>query len=194
MLKPVGVTVRSVQYSSSEELYELFFGASEAALPDEDGALLEALERPVVDRLDPKWLVEEKEEDEEDALEIFTEGRLHVSDGLVRLSYVEQDEGDAEVKTILSFLENSPKNVVMSRSGAINTTFVFEVGKRTKCVYNLPFGAMELTIFTLSVDNRLLEEGLLVLDYFIEIRGSSVEHRAVTVSLSERKRHSVPRE
>ena len=194
MLKPVGVTVRSVQYSSSEALYELFFGANEAALPDEDGALLEALERPVVDRLDPKWLVEEQEEDGEDALEIFTEGRLHVSDGLVRLSYVEQDEGDAEVKTILSFLENNPKNVVMSRSGAINTTFVFDVGKRTKCVYNLPFGAMELTIFTLSVDNRLLEEGSLTLDYFIEIRGSSVEHRAVTVSLSERKRHSVPRE
>lgn len=194
MLKPVGVTVRSVQYSSSEELYELFFGANDNIPVDEDDALLAALERPVVERLDAEWLRAEQEPQEEDTVEIFTEGRLHVSDGLVRLSYTEQDEGESEVKTILAFLENSPKNVTMSRSGAINTTFVFEVGKRTKCVYNLPFGAMELTVFTLAVDNRLLEDGILVLDYFIEIRGASVEHRAVTVRVAERERLSVPRE
>lgn len=195
MLKPVGVTIKSIQYSSSEELYELFFGANaDDSLPEEDGSLLAALEKPVVDRLDPKWLREELEEEEEEVLEIFTEGRLHVSDGLVRLSYTEQDEGEGTVKTILSFGENTPKSVAMSRSGAINTTFLFEVGRRTKCVYNLAFGSMELTIFTLAVDNRLLDEGKLTLDYCIEIRGASVEHRAVTVTLTERERLSVPRE
>ena len=194
MLKPVGVTVRSVLLGSSEELYELFFGGHENSIPDDDSALLEALERPVAERLDAEFLRAEPEVPEEDAMEIFTEGRLHVSDGLVRLSYTEQDEGSEELKTILSFREAEPKCVSMSRSGAINTTFIFEVGKRTKCVYNLPFGAMELTVFTLAVDNRLLEDGILVLDYFIEIRGASVEHRAVTVRVAERERLSVPRE
>ena len=194
MLKPVGVTVRSVLLGSSEELYELFFGGHENSIPDDDSALLEALERPVAERLDAEFLRAEPEVPEEDAMEIFTEGRLHVSDGLVRLSYTEQDDGSEELKTILSFREAEPKCVSMSRSGAINTTFLFEVGKRTKCVYNLAFGAMELTIFTLSVDNRLLEEGVLVLDYCIEIRGSNVERRVVTVRTSERGRLSVPRE
>ena len=193
MLKPVGVTIVSKQYSYSEELYDLFFADRDGDdMPEEDGALLAALERPVTQNLDPKWLREEQED--EDVIEIFTEGRLHLSDGMIRLSYTEHDADSGEVKTVLSFSEKTPTLVTMSRSGAVNTTFVFEVGKRTKCVYNLMFAAMELTVFTIGIDNRLLTDGVITIEYCIEVRGSNVERRAVTTKIADRVPFNPPRE
>lgn len=195
MLKPVGVKITSAQYSASEELYELFFGGDHAQ-PEEDGALLAALEKPVTERLDPRWLREETNEDEDgEVMELFAEGRLRVTDESVQLTYTEHDEeGRAEVKTVLAFTQKDPNYVTMSRTGAVNTTFIFEVGRRSKCVYDLTFGAMELTIYTLAIDNRLATDGVITLDYCIEIRGSDVERRSVTVEVSDRKPLNVPRE
>ena len=193
MLKPVGVTVASALLSGSEELYELFFGDRDNPFSDDDGALLENLERPIVENIDEQWLQPENEI-EEDLMEVFTEGSLLVSDGVWRLTYTEQDSEDNRVKTVLSFHEDTPGSVSMCRTGAINTTFLFDEGKRTKCIYSLPFGAMDFTIFTLFVDNRLATENKLVLDYCLEIRGSSLEHRRVSVTLTERTPLSVPRE
>ena len=192
MLKPVGVTIRSTQYDINEDLYNLFFGNDrEVDLGDED--LLATLEAPVVERMDPEWIRGEDEED--DTVEVFTRGGLHVADGIVRLSYTEYDEqGENEVKTVITFSEKEPKNVVMSRTGAVNTAFIFEVGARTKSVYNLPFGALELTVFTIDADNRLMEEGTLVLDYCIEIRGSTAERRRVAITIAPQTPLSVPRE
>lgn len=193
MLKPVGVKIRSTQYSINEELYHLFFGDDRTPdLSDED--LLASLEAPVVERIDPQWIRGEEEDDDE-TVEVFTRGRLHLSDGICRLSYTELDEnGENEVKTVISFSEKEPKNVVMTRTGAVNTAFIFDVGERTKSVYNLPFGALELTVFTLSVDNRLADEGSLLLDYCIEIRGATAERRRVSLTLTEQTPLSVPRE
>ena len=192
MLKPVGVTIRSTQYDINEDLYNLFFGNDrEVDLGDED--LLATLEAPVVERMDPEWIRGEDEED--DTVEVFTRGGLHVADGIVRLSYTEYDErGENEVKTVITFSEKEPKNVVMSRTGAVNTAFIFEVGARTKSVYNLPFGALELTVFTIEADNRLVDEGTLVLDYCIEIRGSTAERRRVAITIAPQTPLSVPRE
>ena len=192
MLKPVGVTIRSTQYDINEDLYNLFFGNDrDVDLCDED--LLATLEAPVVERMDPEWIRGEDEED--DTVEVFTRGGLHVADGIVRLSYTEYDErGENEVKTVITFSEKEPKNVVMSRTGAVNTAFIFEVGARTKSVYNLPFGALELTVFTIEADNRLVDEGTLVLDYCIEIRGSTAERRRVAITVTPQTPLSVPRE
>lgn len=192
MLKPVGVTIRSTQYDINEDLYNLFFGNDrDVDLCDED--LLATLEAPVVERMDPEWIRGEDEED--DTVEVFTRGGLHVADGIVRLSYTEYDErGENEVKTVITFSEKEPKNVVMSRTGAVNTAFIFEVGARTKSVYNLPFGALELTVFTIEADNRLVDEGTLVLDYCIEIRGSTAERRRVAITIAPQTPLSVPRE
>ena len=194
MLKPVGVTIRSTQHEINEDLYNLFFGSDrDVDLGDED--LLAALEAPVVERMDPEWIRGEGEDEEDETVEVFTRGGLHVSDGICRLTYTEFDErGENEVKTVISFSEKEPKNVVMSRTGAVNTAFIFEVGARTKSVYNLYFGALELTVFTIAADNRLMEDGVLILDYCIEIRGSTAERRRVAITVTPQTPLTVPRE
>ena len=127
---------------------------------------------------------EEAQNDE--TIEIFTEGSLRIADGAVTLTYTETDvEGEGTLKTNIRFYQNEPKSVNMIRFGDVNASFFFEEHRRTKCLYNLPFGSMELTIRTVRVDNRLVEDGVLVLDYYIEIRGASAEHKRVTITLRQ---------
>ena len=185
MLKKVGVHIRSEQYSVSDELYNAFCQAADDDYEEEDGEALEAALKTVREgATTPTEFPAEEACEDEDILEIFVEGGLRISDGDVSLTYVETEEkGLGKLKTVIRFFETEPQSVSMVRFGDINASFLFEPGKRTKCVYNMPFGSMELTVRTVSVDNRLVTDGILVLDYFIEIRGASAEHKCVTISL-----------
>jgi len=186
MLKKVGVTITSVQYSVSDEIYNAFceednaeeFAAHEEALEAALANVTQGQSNTSLSQLPP--------EEESDTLEIFTEGRLLVQNGAVSLIYTETEMSEsAETKTTIRFLEKEPKNVSMLRLGEVNTAFLFEEGVRTKCVYNMSYGSLELTIRTVRVDNRLLEDGCLVLEYFIEIRGASAEHKCVTIKIRQ---------
>ena len=186
MLKKVGVTIHSEQYSVSDELYNAFCqGMDGDDFPEADEeALFAAMETVREGQPNNGFPAEPPEKDENDTLEIFTEGRLKIRDGEVSLTYTETEEsGFDHLETVLRFSEATPEVVSMIRFGEVNASFLFEARKRTKCVYNMPFGALELTIRTVSVDNRLVNEGILVLDYYIEIRGANAEHKCVTITL-----------
>ena len=186
MLKKVGVNILSEQFSISEELYGAFCRAAGDDFDEADEeALFAALEAVTLgDPAGTDFPAEEAQNDE--TIEIFTEGSLRIADGAVTLTYTETDvEGEGTLKTNIRFYQNEPKSVNMIRFGDVNASFFFEEHRRTKCLYNLPFGSMELTIRTVRVDNRLVEDGVLVLDYYIEIRGASAEHKRVTITLRQ---------
>ena len=71
----------------------------------------------------------------------------------------------------------------MLRDGAVSTVLVFESGKRHHCIYQTPFMPIEVCVHTLKVENRLLEEGYLNLDYIIEIRGARAERTKFRMEL-----------
>ena len=183
MLKKVGVYITSEQFSVSDELFNAFLRAGDDDFEDEDEeSLFAALD--CVSEGKPNADFPAEERDDDGTIEIFTEGSLRIADGAVTLTYTETDaENNGTLKTTLRFYENEPESVNMIHFGEVNTSFLFEPHKRTKCVYNLPFGAMELTIRTTRVDNRLVEDGTLVLDYYLEIRGANAEHKRVTINL-----------
>ena len=186
MLKKVGVTIRSEQYSVSDELYNAFCQSADMDdFPEEDEeALFAALENVSEGVVNTEFAAPPTEEDENDVIEIFTEGRLKVLYGDVTLTYTETEESsNGKLENILRFSESNPNSVSMIRFGEVNANFLFETHKRTKCVYNMPFGSLELTIRTVKIDNRLVSDGILVLDYYIEIRGANAEHKCVTISI-----------
>ena len=185
MLKKVGVNIRSEQYTVSDELYNAFCQAAGDDFDGEDEESLEAALNAVrTGAPSGTEFLQEPVPEEEDVIEIFVEGNLRISDGIVTLTYTEIEEnGMGKLKTVIRYAENEPKTVSMVRFGDVNASFLFEPGKRSKCVYNMPFGAMELTVRTVDVDNRLADDGILVLDYYIEIRGANAEHKCVTISL-----------
>ena len=65
--------------------------------------------------------------------------------------------------------------VSMIREGAVSTVLVFEEGKRHHCIYNTPIMPFEVCVHTMKVENKLVDEGWLDLDYIVEIRGAQAE-------------------
>lgn len=107
---------------------------------------------------------------------INTEGYLNIKDGRFDASYDETEATGMEGSvTSVSFALDQPEIVSMIRSGSVSTALVFEERKRHHCVYNTPYMPFEICVHTLKVENKLLTEGTLDLDYVIEIRGAQAE-------------------
>lgn len=119
---------------------------------------------------------EEAWEAEPETLEIRSLGTLRRESGQIEYSYEETEAtGMAGSTTAVSFREDHPELVTMLREGAVSTALVFEEGKRHHCVYQTPFMPFEICVHTLKVENRLAADGVLKLDYIIEIRGARAE-------------------
>jgi uncharacterized beta-barrel protein YwiB (DUF1934 family) len=71
----------------------------------------------------------------------------------------------------------------MVRTGPVRTAMTFEEGQRHICLYNTPFSEFEVCVRTLKVNNRLLQENKIELDYLIEIHGAQAEHCKMTVTV-----------
>ena len=113
---------------------------------------------------------------EPEVIEIHSVGALEQKDGRVELSYDETEVTGMEgSRTAVSFSESASGVVSMIREGMVSTVLIFEEGKRHHCVYNTPIMPFEVCVHTLKVDNRLREDGVLLLDYIVEIRGAQAE-------------------
>jgi uncharacterized beta-barrel protein YwiB (DUF1934 family) len=138
---------------------------------------------------------EEKEEfdglyndiDGDDFVDMITEGTLSVDDeGEVELSYLEGDgtglEG-TEVKLV--FHKDNPDLVSMLRFGSMSTMLSFEAGKRHKSVYKTPYMPFDLTVNTIEVENTLLSDGALYLNYLMEVRGLSSDRVTIFIDVKD---------
>lgn len=126
-------------------------------------------------------------DDGDDATEIISEGRfISDNDGNIEISYDESEiSGMAGTVCRIVFNKRSPGLVSMIREGSVNTMLSFEEGKRHKSAYNTPYMPFQLAINTLEVDNRLLEDGELYLNYVIEISGLGSERCTVELKIGD---------
>ena len=116
--------------------------------------------------------------------EMLMEGTLLVSSFRVELVYAESELTGMEGSfTAIGFEPENPNLVSMIRTGPVRTAMTFEEGKRHICLYNTPFSEFEVCVRTIKVNNRLLEENRLELDYLIEIHGAQAEHCKMTVTV-----------
>ncbi len=121
---------------------------------------------------------------EPEEFEILTEGRLVTSPERVELIYEEGELTGMEGSvTSIGFARTAPGLISMLRTGLVSTAMVFEKGKRHICLYNTPFSEFEICVCALQVENRLLSDGVLVLDYLIEIHGAQAERCKMTLSV-----------
>ena len=116
--------------------------------------------------------------------EMLMEGRLLTSSFRVELVYAESELTGMEGSlTAIGFDRANPNLVSMIRTGPVRTAMTFEEGKRHICIYNTPFSEFEVCVRTIKVNNRLLEENKIELDYLIEIHGAQAEHCKMTVTV-----------
>ncbi len=115
-------------------------------------------------------------EGEPEEMVICTEGTRSLEKGRLTFSYDETELTGMEGSTTsLSFLVGETGLLTMTRTGAVSTALVFESGRRHRCVYQTPYMPFEICVHTLKVDNRLVGDGVLELDYVIEIQGARAE-------------------
>ncbi len=119
-----------------------------------------------------------------DVIEINTHGEL-VDDGeRISISYIEgEEEGMENSTTTITFLKATPEVVTMMRSGTVSTTLLFEEGKRYHCMYQTPFMPFEVCVHTIDVNNSILSDGALTLNYIVELRGAKAEHTRFSMKL-----------
>ena len=121
---------------------------------------------------------------EPETVEINTLGVLRIEEGRVEVSYEETEAtGLGGSTTAISFLEADGDIVTMIREGAVSTALVFEAGKRHHCLYKTPFMPFQVCVHTMKVDNRLMSDRYIDLDYIVEIRGAQAERTKFRMEL-----------
>ncbi|MBQ8311459.1 MAG: DUF1934 domain-containing protein [Clostridia bacterium] len=120
--------------------------------------------------------------------EMLTEGRLVTTETRVELIWEESElTGMAGSITAVGFHRNNPALISMMRTGTVRTAMTFEEGKRHYCLYNTPYSDFEVCVRAVRVENRLLSDGVLNLDYLVEIHGAQAEHCRMNITVKNRE-------
>lgn len=108
-----------------------------------------------------------------DATELMTEGTLHLTEEGLVLTYQETALTGMEGTT--TTFEVRGGQVVLTRSGSVNSRMVFEEGRQHTSLYETPYGELSVDINTSRLRHNLTERGgVMEIQYSI-----AVEH-AVT--------------
>lgn len=111
----------------------------------------------------------------EEAIETTLYGSIQIQNGIFSVKYEEETEGMGGVFTELSFNMEKPKEISLSRTGALESCMYFEEGKRHICVYNTGIMPFEICIYSKTIDNQLMTNGYLELAYLVEIKGACAQ-------------------
>lgn len=127
------------------------------------------------------------DEESQSEIELCTEATLsEKEDGCIEISYLE-NEDDEQLKTRakIIFSKANPSLVIMSKEGAMSAFLSFEEGKTHICTYDTPFMPIKVYVNASVVDNRLLSDGSLKLNYILNLNDCAPQHFAVEVKIKE---------
>ncbi len=127
---------------------------------------IENMEEPVVISVEgtQKFVGEEKQ-----TVQIVTDGVMKREGDVVYLSYEESEMTGMEGTTMTTFAVGTD-NVVLTRTGAVQSQMVFEKGKKNVSLYDMGYGALTIGIKARRLKNDLGPEGgRLEISYGIEI-------------------------
>ena len=103
-----------------------------------------------------------------DATELMTEGTMVLTEDGMVLSYEETELTGME-GTTTTFEVKGPQ-VILTRSGTVNSQMVFEEGRQHTSLYETPFGELSVDIQTSILKHNLSERGgLLEIKYSIAV-------------------------
>ena len=108
---------------------------------------------------------------EPEVIELVTEGTMEFKQGGWDISYEESALTGLEGVTTTFRVE--PGKVTLTRKGALNSQMVFQEGVPHDSLYQLPFGALMLTVKATSVFYDIVPDGGVIdLSYHINIENT----------------------
>lgn len=126
-------------------------------------------------------------EESKTEIELCTVAEMYLNkEGNIEIDYIE-NEDDEQLKTNskIIFSPSEPGLVIMSKDGAMNAVLSFEEGKQHICTYDTPFMPIKVYVDAKVVDNRLMTDGELRLNYTLNLNDNEPQHFIVEVKIKE---------
>ena len=128
------------------------------------------------------------EDMEPDSIELMTEGTLELTGEGMILSYQESELTGLN-GTTTAFEVRGPQ-VILTRTGSVNSQMVFEEGKQHTSLYETPFGELAIDVQTSRLRHSLTERGgLMDLQYSISVDHSVTGRNAFKIRV--RRKHEL---
>ncbi len=126
-------------------------------------------------------------EDNVSEIELCTEAELKLNGkGGVEISYMEnEDDETLKTRSRIIFNTRDPGLVAMTKEGAMKAILSFEEGRTHICTYETPFMPIKVYVESSRVDNRLLTDGYLLLNYIVNLNDTPPQHFIVEVKIKE---------
>lgn len=119
---------------------------------------------------------------ESDTVELDTAGKLEAAEEGFRLSYEESPVTGLE--GAVTTLHVAPGQVLLERSGALNSLLVLEPGKRHQSLYETPYGSLTMGVYTEFLEMDLDESGgALAFAYTMDMNGAAAGRHEVRVAV-----------
>ena len=94
---------------------------------------------------------------EPELIELVTEGTMEFRDGGWDVTY--EESALTGLEGVTTTFRVTPGRVELNRTGALHSQMVFQEGVSHDSLYNMPFGALMLTVKATSVFYDLVEDG-----------------------------------
>ena len=112
------------------------------------------------------------QDQEPEIITLTTEGTMELRDGGWDISYEESDL--TGLKGVVTTFRVEPDKVILTRTGNLHSQMIFQQGKSHDSLYQMPFGALMITICATSVFYDITPDGGVIdLSYTIEIEQSA---------------------
>lgn len=122
---------------------------------------------------------------EDEIMELTTVGKLSEKDGKWYLRYDENEMiGQKGVSTLLKIIDEH--QVVMQRTGNMNTRLTVEKGQRHMSHYDTGMGQMRVGIFGEKIENAITADGgRFYMSYTIDVNYDMVSRNQVEISVKK---------
>ena len=128
------------------------------------------------------------DEREPDCIELVSAGTFEQTEEGYTITYQESELTGLE-GTTTTFEVRGPQ-VILSRTGSVNSQMVFEEGKQHTSLYETPFGELAIDIQTSRLRHSLTERGgLMDLQYSIAVEHSVTGRNAFKIHV--RRKHEL---
>ena len=113
---------------------------------------------------------------EQNSFTTYSDGVISTKNGTTYIKYEDSEElGTEKSKTEISFKNDTPDEIFISRKGALNSNLIFVKGKSCNGVLMTPFMPFEYMTHTKEIKNKLYSENYIEIIYYIQIKGAQVE-------------------
>jgi len=148
------------------------------AVRENNGVIAETIPNFMPDQLPP----------EVNDVEVMYAGTWDEVGDEIHIDYVEHDENGKEAtKTRIAFHKGTPDVVHMLHTGFFRSGMMFEKGKNMICFHGTPFLQNDMLLTTYDVQNTLLLDGHLYLDYVLAFAENLHQRCIMDITIKEVK-------